>query len=72
MASFFSTTIEPGKSWRPRFPGEWPLSMASYHKLKAEQQRNSETIAAGRSWEKSFQKMCRDVLAVKRKKTANT
>lgn len=45
-----------------------PRRLASYQKLKAEQQRNSETIAARRSREKGFQKMCRNVLAVKRKK----
>ncbi len=43
-----------------------PRRLASYLKLKAEQQRNSETISERRSREKGFKKMCRSAMSVKR------
>nr|WP_320051150.1 ribosome small subunit-dependent GTPase A [uncultured Desulfuromonas sp.] len=45
-----------------------PRRLTSYLKLKAEQQRNSETIAERRSREKGFHKMCRTVMSAKRKR----
>nr|WP_320115878.1 ribosome small subunit-dependent GTPase A [uncultured Desulfuromonas sp.] len=45
-----------------------PRRLASYLKLKAEQQRNSETIAERRSRERGFKKMCRTVMSDKRKR----
>ena len=45
-----------------------PRRLSSYLKLKAEQQRNSETIAERRSREKSFHKMCRTFTSDKRRR----
>lgn len=45
-----------------------PRRLASYQKLKAEQARNSETIAQRRSREKGFNKMCRNVQSDKYKR----
>lgn len=45
-----------------------PRRLVSYQKLKAEQSRNSETIAERRSREKGFNKMCRKVLSAKQKR----
>ena len=41
--------------------------LANYNKLMAEQERNSETIAEKRRRERDFGKLCRSVMAVKRK-----
>jgi len=47
-----------------------PRRLVSYKKLKAEQARNSETIAERRTREKGFVKMCRNVQAAKNKKNS--
>jgi ribosome biogenesis GTPase len=41
--------------------------LTNYNKLMAEQERNSETIAEKRRRERDFGKLCRNVMAVKRK-----
>lgn len=44
-----------------------PRRLANYQKLLAEQERNSETIAEKRRREKNFGKLCRNVLAIRKK-----
>lgn len=44
-----------------------PRRLANYHKLMAEQERNTESIAERRHRERDFGKMVRNVMAVKRR-----